>query len=236
MDNIVFERNYEETEEDTSYCTAIFDQAVSGGFFERYGEMMDKIPKMIVPQDKENYEYLLARCDQFVKRHHGRIYAVVNYQQWDSEINLYLPMLEFDDEEDMSLLRDIGEKAHYVNITPQPEGGFHFHIMINYFEEVMSDLDRDILKYEAMQQDEELSSMFYIPGLTPEGNIIAQRIKETLDRFDAETNVDRTTAFKAVLDKISKMDEESQTLEHMAAMLETLLYMVLNEENGEGDS
>ena len=47
MDNIVFERNYEETEEDTSYCTAIFDQAVSGGFFERYGEMMDNIPKMI---------------------------------------------------------------------------------------------------------------------------------------------------------------------------------------------
>ena len=100
MDNIVFERNYEETEEDTSYCTAIFDQAVSGGFFERYGEMMDQILKMIVPQDRENYEYLLARCDQFVKRHHGRIYAVVNYQQWDSEINLYLPMLEFDDEED----------------------------------------------------------------------------------------------------------------------------------------
>lgn len=57
-----------------------------------------------------------------------------------------------------------------------------------------------------------------------------------IDRFDAETNVDRTTAFKAVLDKISKMDEESQTLEHMAEMLESLLYMVLNEENGEGDS
>ena len=123
-----------------------------------------------------------------------------------------------------------------MNITPQPEGGFHFHIMINYFEEIMSDLDRDILQYEAIRQDEELSSMFYIPGLTPEGNIIAQRIKETLDRFDAETNVDRTTAFKAVLDKISKMDEESQTLEHMAEMLESLLYMVLNEENGEGDS
>jgi hypothetical protein len=29
-----------------------------------------------VPQDKENYDYLVERCDQFVRRHHGRIRAV----------------------------------------------------------------------------------------------------------------------------------------------------------------
>src|SRR5699024_4692547 len=65
-----------------------------------------------------------------------------------------LPMLEFDDKEDMSLLKDIGEKAHYVTITPQPDGGFRFHIMINYFEEIMSDVDRGLLQYSAIQQDE----------------------------------------------------------------------------------
>ncbi len=45
--------------------------------------------------------------------------------------------------------------------------------------------------------------------------------------------MDRTTAFKAVLDRIGIMDDEHKTLEHMAAMLEALLYNILEEENGE---
>ena len=232
MENIIFERNYENRDED-SVCSAVLEQALSGSFFEAYGEMVDKIPKIIVPQDKENYDYLVERCDQFVRRHHGRIRAVVDYKRWDSKIDLFLPMLEFDDKEDMSLLKDIGEKAHYVTITPQPDGGFRFHIMINYFEEIMSDVDRGLLQYSAIQQDEKLASMFYMPELSPEQNAIAQRIKETLDRFDEETSVDRTTAFKAVLDRIGIMDDEHKTLEHMAAMLEALLYKILEEENGE---
>lgn len=33
MDNTVFERDYEKTQEDMEYCTAVFEQAVEGGFF-----------------------------------------------------------------------------------------------------------------------------------------------------------------------------------------------------------
>lgn len=62
MENIVFERNYEKPKDGSDHCTAIFDQAVEGGFFQRYCDMMNKVPKIIVPQDKENYEYLLNRC------------------------------------------------------------------------------------------------------------------------------------------------------------------------------
>lgn len=233
MENIVFEKNYERPQEDNSYCTAVFDQAMEGGFFQRYCDMMSKVPKIIVPQDKENYEYLLNRCDQYARQHFGRIYAVVDYQRWHSEINLYLPMLEFDDETDMSLLRDIGEKAHYVNISHEPDGGFCLHIMINYFEEIMSDMGKDFIQYEAIEQDEKLSSMFYMPELSPEDNEVCQYIKELLDRFDEETDVDRTTAFKAVLDKIGTLDDEHQNLEYMARMLEALLYMVLEEQKGE---
>ena len=97
----------------------------------------------------------------------------------------------------------------------------------------MIDVDRGLLQYSAIQQDEKLASMFYMPELSPEQNAIAQRIKETLDRFDEETSVDRTTAFKAVLDRIGIMDDEHKTLEHMAAMLEALLYKILEEENEE---
>lgn len=142
MENIVFERNYEKPKDGSDHCTAIFDQAVEGGFFQRYCDMMNKVPKIIVPQDKENYEYLLNRCNQYAEQHYGRIRGVVSYERWDSTIDLYLPMLEFDDEEDMSLLRDIGEKAHYVNVSHQPDGGFCLHIMINYFEELASDMEK----------------------------------------------------------------------------------------------
>lgn len=233
MDNTVFERNYEKPQEDMEYCTAVFEQAVEGGFFQRYCDMVDKVPKMINPQDKENYEYLVNRCDQYAKRHYGRISAVVDYERWDSKINLYLPMLEFATEEDMLLLREIGEKAHYVNITQQPDGKFRLHIMINYFDPMMSDVEAEFIKYKALEQDEKLASMFQMPELSLEDNEVIQRMKVILDRFDEETAVDRTTAFKAVLDHIGKMDAESKTLEHMAEMLEALLDKVLEEENGE---
>lgn len=106
MDNTVFERNYEKPQEDMEYCTAVFEQAVEGGFFQRYCDMVDKVPKIINPQDKENYKYLVNRCDQYAKRHYGRISAVVDYARWDSKINLYLPMLEFTTEEDIAVISE----------------------------------------------------------------------------------------------------------------------------------
>ena len=101
MENIVFERNYETTEKD-DHATAVFERAfVPGGFMEEFTKKMDAIPKVVVPKDKENYEYLLNRCDDYAKRHHGRIRGVVDYEHWDAHIDLYLRMLEFDDAEDM---------------------------------------------------------------------------------------------------------------------------------------
>ena len=97
----------------------------------------------------------------------------------------------------------------------------------------MSDIEAELIKYKALEQDEKLASMFQMPELSLEDNEVIQRMKVILDRFDEETAVDRMTAFKAVLDHIGKMDAESKTLEHMAEMLEALLDKVLEEENGE---
>ena len=77
-----------------------------------------------------------------------------------------LRMLEFDDAEDMAFVKDIGEKAHYLCITPEEGGGYRVHIMINYFEELMSEEYRSYLKYETLMEDEELASMFDIPELS----------------------------------------------------------------------
>jgi len=233
MENIVFERNYENLREADDSCGSILEQAIEGGFFEAYGKMMDKIPKVIVPEDKENYEYLLSRCDEFAEKHYGKICGVVDFERWHSQIELYLPMLEFDDEEDMSLLRDIGEKAHYVEITAQPNGGFCVHIMINYFDEIMTDAEENMVRYDALLKDEKLASMLGIPQLTPEGEAIFQKMKELFDRFDTGTKMDRTTAFTTVLHNMMQLDDEYQTMDYMMEQLEALLNAELEQQEGD---
>lgn len=78
--------------------------------------------------------------------------------------------------------------------------------------------------------------MFDIPELSPEEEAVAQLINEILDRFDNETEVDRTTAFKAALDYVMQQgEEEKKSLEGIAATLTVLLEKVLDEEqNMEG--
>lgn len=235
MENIVFDRNYEKCEPDAR-AKEIYDRVYApGGFMEEFSKKLDAIPKMVVPKDKENYEYLLGRCDEFAKRHHGKIHGVVDFEHWDSHIDLTLPMLEFDDPEDMSLLKDIGEKAHYCCVTPQKDGSIHLHIMINYFQEIMSEEYGEYLKYETLTEDDELAAMFNM-GISEEDEAIIRLIGEILDRFDNETKVDRTTAFKAAISFLMRQDvEESLSVEKIAATLTVLLEKVLDEEkNMEG--
>lgn len=232
MENIVFDRNYELVSENNSFADVVFKQVTApDGFFASFTKKMDAIPKVIVLEDQANYEYLLERCDRFAQDHHGRIHAVVDYQRFHSEINLYLRMIEFDCEEDMSLLKDIGERAHYVCITPEEDGGFRIHIMINYFQELMTDEQCDYLKYETIMEDAELADLLQIPGLTQEQIEASLIMKDILDRFDAETKVDRTTAFKAVLDHMGQTKDEGMDLNRMITLLQKLLDAVLNEED-----
>ena len=78
MENIVFDRNYEEDKPDP-LAQAIFDRVnAPGGFLEEFSKKMDAIPKVIVPKDKENYEYLLERCDEFA-RHRGKGTLLLHY-------------------------------------------------------------------------------------------------------------------------------------------------------------
>ena len=67
MDDIIFEKDYRETEsaEYDKWCDEVFDRAVNCGMLKAYSEAMDKIPKIIVPEDKKNYECPLpAKIDR----------------------------------------------------------------------------------------------------------------------------------------------------------------------------
>jgi hypothetical protein len=230
MKNEVFERNYESTEKD-ELASEIFTRAYApGGFMETYKKKMDAIPKVIVPEDKANYEYLLERCDAFARRHEARMQGVVDYEHWDAHIDIYLGLAEFDDPEDMSFLKDIGEKAHYCFITLEEDGTYRLHIMINYFQEIMSDEYNGYLQYETLLEDESLADMLDVPMIPPEYESVIQLMGEILDRFDNETKVDRTTAFKAVLRQIREREDEDIDIYGMAAMLSALLEKVLEEE------
>lgn len=235
MENEIYERDYQAQEKtpEIERANAIFDRAMNGSFLRDYAAAMDAIPKVIVPEDKENYEYLLNRCDEVAKHWHGHIKGVVDYHRWESRIELTLPCVEFGDPEDLSLLREIAEKAHLVTFTANQNGGINLSIMINYFEELMTEEHRGYLEYDAIMNDDQLASMLNMPTLSPEDEAVAQRINDILDRFEAETDVDKTTAFRAVLDYMKKQDEGKLSLEYMAAYLEYLLEKILNGENAE---
>ena len=49
MDDIIFEKDYRETEsaESDKWCDEVFDRAVNCGMLKAYSEAMDKIPKII---------------------------------------------------------------------------------------------------------------------------------------------------------------------------------------------
>ena len=231
MENIEFERNYEKQSVGAE-DKFLFEQMAPGGFFESFQKKLDAIPKVIVPEDKANYEYLLEKCDIFAQRNFGRIHGVVDYTHWDAHIDLIVPMLEFCDPEDMALLKDIGEKAHYLTVDLVEDGRYRVHIRINYFQELITDEYEEYLKIKTLQENEKLAEMLE-PDLTPEQEALLEVTQGILDRFDEETSVDRNTAFRAVVEFIVREGGDRTDLEKIAALLTFLLEKVLDEEKGQ---
>ena len=83
MENEIYEKDYgEEFRErsDKSEGKDFLDTLMEVGFFQKYQEEMDKIPKRVVPKEKADYEYLLGECDAYVRQFGGRIRGEVDYQ------------------------------------------------------------------------------------------------------------------------------------------------------------
>lgn len=210
---------------------SIFDRAFYDSFIRDFTAAMDAIPKVIVQKDKKNYEYLLSRCDEIAKLNHWRIRGVVDYHKWHSFIELVMPLAEFDSRDELGLLRDIADRVSIITFEPTEDGGGRLCIMINYFEELMTDEHRGYLKFEAMANDPVLAEMVEIEPLSPELEAMAQQMNDLLDRFEAETDFDRTTVFKALIERVAKEPDESRkTLGHMIELGERLLEATLEEQ------
>lgn len=139
MENIVFERDYEEEhrqQDGNDAASAIFEIATDGGFIAAYADAMQVIPKVVVPADKENYEYLLQRSDELAQRWGGKVRGVVNYEKWEATIDLLLPFAEFCDRDDLNLLKEFADKSHSITFQTNDDGRLRIHIFILYFEEI----------------------------------------------------------------------------------------------------
>lgn len=232
MDDIIYEQDYRRSSslsEEDKRALAIFDRAMFGSFAKDYTAAMDAIPKVVVPEDKENFDFLLARCDEMAKIKHWKVRGVVDYHKWFSYIDVIMPLAEFDDADSLDLLREIAARATTVSFYSQENGNVKLHIMINYFRELMTDEHHGYLTFDAIMKDEKLAEMLGIQPLPPEMEAAAKEMADILDRFEAETKFDRTTVFKAILARMSEESEENQTLERMNELAAQLLETALNE-------
>ena len=135
MKNEVYEADYRRKDKSEEIPKA-FEVAVETGFFKTYNDIMRSIPKVIVPEDKKNYEELLQKLDSFAKRRCGMIRGIVNYEKFDSHIYITLPFFEFSHKEEHELLAELESKAHSLTFTVTDDGMIQLSIMINYFDEI----------------------------------------------------------------------------------------------------
>ena len=107
---------------------------------------------MIVAEDKRKYEYLLSQLDELAEYHGGRIKGIVSYQKWESHIFLEVPYLEFGNDKEHQLLKDVNEMADLVTVAATEGGWIRISVMINYFEDVVSDEEKSAILLEEFKK------------------------------------------------------------------------------------
>lgn len=152
MKNEIYEADYTRDEDEEPVSDA-FLLAMETGFFKRYNDIMNSIPKIIVAQDKQNYEELLSRLDAHAKRKRGKIKGIVDFQKWDSHIYITLPFFEFIHKDEYELLRDLATKTNGLTFTVTEDGEIQLSVMINYFDEIG---DTDDVLMQALEGNDEL--------------------------------------------------------------------------------
>lgn len=235
MENIIYEKDYTESEAlaaSESWSVEIFNQAMNGPFIKSYTAAMDAIPKVIVPEYKENYEYLLRICDDLVERRGGSIRGIVDYQKWNATIDLYLPCAEFSSPADLKLLSEIAEKSHTVNFDAAEDGGIHIFIFNRYFEELMTEAHRSYIQYDAIMQDQKLAEMLRMSTkLPPDLEKFANHVNPLLDLAEQVSGKDRTEIFLHLMPLLEKViDEPDNFDEEMKKFMQDLADIGVDEE------
>ncbi len=142
MENYVFKKDYlKETNsripKDELTPEDILPSPLARDYLKFHNEFMRRLPKIVVQNDKETFERVVPKLNEFAKRLHGTIEATVDYQKWESHIIMVLPLLEFYRDSDKELFLDILKNSHGFNVTATEDGKVRLYILINYFQEIM---------------------------------------------------------------------------------------------------
>ena len=148
MENSIYEKDYAEEHEKNrqSEDVDILAQAISGGFLKRLEDSLRAIPKMIIPEYKANYEYLLKMCDDLAKQLGGHIRGVVDYERWEAAIDVVLPYAEFANQDGLLLLKNMAEKALSVTFRATDDGNTRIRLYVPYFENLIRSEERRVGK------------------------------------------------------------------------------------------
>lgn len=107
--------------------------------FDVYQLYTKTAPKRVIAKDKSSYSYLLDRCDEFARRHHGRVTGVVDAQDRCAKISVTVPsFFEFSNEQERFLLKTILERGRDLFFEPSADGGVTMTMVFTYFEEAES--------------------------------------------------------------------------------------------------
>lgn len=115
-------------------------------------EYYNSVPKHIVETDRQNYQYLLKRCDKIARDFNGSIQGFIKDGDC-AKISLTLPFMEFCTEAELQLLKEISDMASNVTFEPADGNRIRMTLRIDYFKEDVEfeDFFADKVK-EFMQQ------------------------------------------------------------------------------------
>lgn len=103
-------------------------------------------PRMISPEGKSVYDYLLQQCDTYCKFYCGKIRAIIDFQNWDARITLTLPTLCCCLLEQKEFFLDILLHTKSVSFLPAADGqAVQVEIRIEYFETLTCDSEEEDL-------------------------------------------------------------------------------------------
>ena len=157
MENQLFERDYRKAKRKAhgivgAMNTAFVEELKQGDFFKKVAEAFSKVPRVVLPEAKANYEYLLMKCDAYAKAHGGKINGLVDYENYDATIDLRVPFLEIDKPEDKQFILDIVTRSTYFCIQPDGNGWTRLHIFSMYFTDMMSEDERVMIIEQAAEE------------------------------------------------------------------------------------
>ncbi len=132
---------------------SILKQAADSGLIKKYEEMVQALPKYIVPSRKAAYDDLLERLNEFAMAARGRILGIVSYEKWEATIQLTAPILRFTGSEGILLLADIALSSENVTISVNSEGVVCLNIVVEYFRDMG---DKEAIMDELIEQDDSL--------------------------------------------------------------------------------